>query len=92
MRALSSQARAKQQYMGDTERTKVMPVLLHGDAAFASQGVVYETLDLGIWKNYTTGGTIHIIVNNQARVDFVSFFFFALCRQAELVSPNLGHE
>lgn len=54
--------------MGDTERTKVMPVLIHGDAAFASQGVVYETLDLGLWKNFTTGGTIHIIVNNQARL------------------------
>jgi 2-oxoglutarate dehydrogenase E1 component len=62
---VEGKARAKQQYMGDTERTKVMPVLLHGDAAFASQGVVYETLDLGMWKNFTTGGTIHIIANNQ---------------------------
>lgn len=62
---VEGKARAKQQYMGDTERTRVMPVLLHGDAAFASQGVVYETLDLGIWKNFTTGGTIHIVVNNQ---------------------------
>jgi len=42
-----------------------MPVLIHGDSAFASQGIVYETLDLGIWKNFTTGGTIHIVVNNQ---------------------------
>jgi 2-oxoglutarate dehydrogenase complex dehydrogenase (E1) component-like enzyme len=90
MRALSSQARAKQQYMGDTERTKVMPVLLHGDAAFASQGVVYETLDLGIWKNYTTGGTIHIIVNNQARVDFVSFFLLCALSTGRARQPQLG--
>ena len=47
--------------LGDT----VMSVLLHGDAAFAGQGVVYETFHLSDLPDYTTHGTIHIIVNNQ---------------------------
>ncbi|CAA7612220.1 2-oxoglutarate dehydrogenase E1 component [Magnetospirillum sp. UT-4] len=57
--------RAKQTQMGDTERSKVMAILLHGDAAFAGQGVVPETMLLSQLKGYATGGTIHIIVNNQ---------------------------
>ena len=44
-----------------------MSILLHGDAAFAGQGVVYETFHLSDLPNYTTHGTIHIIVNNQVR-------------------------
>jgi len=62
---VEGKVKAKQLYRGDTDRSQVMPVLIHGDSAFASQGIVYETLDLGIWKNFTTGGTIHIVVNNQ---------------------------
>jgi len=57
--------RAKQHFMGDTSRRKAMSLLLHGDAAFAGQGVVYETLELSNIKGYTTGGTIHMVVNNQ---------------------------
>lgn len=58
--------RAKQRYRGDTEeRKKVVPVLVHGDAAFAGQGVVSETLQLAGLKGYTVGGTVHIIVDNQ---------------------------
>ncbi len=57
--------RAKQEQRGDADRAKVMGILLHGDAAFAGQGIVPETLDLSQLKGYETGGTIHIIVNNQ---------------------------
>lgn len=57
--------RAKQDLAGDREREKIVPILLHGDAAFAAQGVVYETLQLSGLNGYRTGGTIHIIINNQ---------------------------
>lgn len=57
--------RAKQEIRGDTNRRKVVPLLLHGDAAFAGQGVVYETMMFCGIEGYTTGGTIHVIVNNQ---------------------------
>ena len=58
-------ARAKQWQKNDTERTQVMPILLHGDAAFAGQGVVAECFGLSGLRGYRTGGTIHIIINNQ---------------------------
>ena len=57
-------ARAKQEQYGD-DRTAVIPVLLHGDAAFAGQGVVAECFGLSGLKGHRTGGTIHIVVNNQ---------------------------
>ncbi|XP_053161746.1 2-oxoglutarate dehydrogenase-like, mitochondrial isoform X3 [Hemicordylus capensis] len=57
--------KAEQFYRGDTEGKKVMSVLLHGDAAFAGQGVVYETFHLSDLPSYTTNGTIHVVVNNQ---------------------------
>ncbi len=58
-------SRAKQTQFGDAERGQVMTVLLHGDAAFAGQGVVAECFALSELRGYRTGGTIHIIVNNQ---------------------------
>ena len=58
-------ARAKQEQLGDSERRAVMPILLHGDAAFAGQGVVAECFGLSGLKGHMTGGTMHIIVNNQ---------------------------
>ncbi len=58
-------ARAKQDQWGDPERTAVLPVLLHGDAAFAGQGVVAECFGLSGLKGHRTGGTIHLVVNNQ---------------------------
>ncbi|KIN63665.1 Alpha-ketoglutarate decarboxylase [Sulfitobacter noctilucicola] len=58
-------ARAKQDQLGDKDRTAVMPLLLHGDAAFAGQGVVAECFALSGLKGHKTGGTMHIVVNNQ---------------------------
>ncbi len=57
--------RAKQDQLSDADRTGVMPVLLHGDAAFAGQGIVAECFALSGLRGHRTGGTIHIVVNNQ---------------------------
>jgi 2-oxoglutarate dehydrogenase E1 component len=57
--------RPKQDRIGDVKRERVLPLLIHGDAAFAGQGVVAEVLQLSQLEGYTTGGTIHLIINNQ---------------------------
>lgn len=62
---VEGKSKAEQFYRGDTEGRRVMSLLLHGDAAFAGQGIVYETFHLSDLPDYSTHGTIHIVVNNQ---------------------------
>ncbi|XP_041087978.1 2-oxoglutarate dehydrogenase, mitochondrial isoform X2 [Polyodon spathula] len=62
---VQGKTKAEQFYCGDTDGKRVMSILLHGDAAFAGQGIVYETFHLSDLPSYTTHGTIHVVVNNQ---------------------------
>ena len=74
---VAGKVRAKQDQMKDETRSQAMGILLHGDAAFCGQGIVTETLALSDLDDYTTGGTLHIVVNNQ--VGFTT-------------SPKYGHK
>lgn len=62
---VEGQTKAKQIFRGDNSQDQVIPILVHGDAAISGQGVVYETLQLSRLAGYSTGGTVHVVINNQ---------------------------
>ena len=62
---VAGKVRAKQDFFNDNDRSKVIPILIHGDAAFMGQGTVAECLNMAYTDGYNIGGTIHLIINNQ---------------------------
>ena len=62
---VAGSAKARMKHRHDEDGSQVMPILVHGDASFAGQGVVMETLNLAQTRGYSTGGTLHIVINNQ---------------------------
>ena len=69
-------SRALQTMLKDVDREKIMCLMIHGDAAFYGQGVVAETLGLSRLSEFTVGGTVHLIVNNQLGFTTLSYLSF----------------
>ena len=80
-------ARAKQDQLHDKKRAKVLPLLLHGDAAFAGQGVVAECFGLSGLRGHRTGGSLHVIINNQ-----IGFTTNPRCRAHVALSLRRGED
>lgn len=62
---VEGEVRAQQETKSKDKRREIVPILIHGDAALAGQGVIYETMQMGKLTGYSTGGTVHIVINNQ---------------------------
>src|ERR1700721_1816778 len=91
--------RAKQDRTGEDGKAKYLPLLVHGDAAFAGQGITAETLNYAGLAGYTVGGTVHVIVNNligfttNAREEHSSRFSAHLARRRAIrIFPVMGRE
>ena len=86
--------RAKQRLKDDDHRDKVVPLLIHGDAAFPGQGIVAETLNLMKLEGYTVGGTVHVVINNQVgfTTDQSDLFSGRYCTEvAKMVEAPIFH-
>lgn len=82
--------RANQYFTNDPQREKTMGVLLHGDGSFSGQGIVMETLAMNQLPEYSTGGTIHIVVNNQVRLISLSVALLLLFPSTWMLLKEFG--